>query len=159
MNSIFSLDNSDAMHAKLILSLVGGYGTWLASFFGIFIDNGWQFAAITLVVLVDSFFGVVAAFVNRNFETRRALKVVAYVFTYNLLLFLCLVVEKAWPVAFFLSEAVIVPIVLFQVISIVKNLALLGLVKAAWAKEILNRIDKYKDTSVINKPLKNDVTE
>jgi phage-related holin len=56
-----------------------------------------------------------------------------------------LVIERGFPFASFLSEAVILPILVFQLISIIKNLNRLGFINGELADKILSKIDNHKD--------------
>lgn len=111
-------------------------------------DNINMFMAILFVVAFDWIIGVALAVKSRNFETRKAIKIVWYLSSYWLLLFMLLSVEKASPAAFFLSEAVILPILVFQIISSAKNMELLGLIKSETFKAILKNVDKHKEQSI-----------
>ena len=59
-----------------------------------------------------------------------------------------LAIEKAFPSAFWLSEAIIMPILTFQIISMVKNLIILGVVNNSLAKQLFSNIDKYKEINI-----------
>lgn len=123
--------------------------TFFAFIFGYFkiicLDNKNLFLAIAVVVMVDWIFGVSLSLKNKSFETQKALKIVYYLCAYWLILFTVLSVEKGYPSAFWLSEAIIMPILTFQIISMIKNLILLGLIKNSLAKEIFKNVDKYKE--------------
>lgn len=123
--------------------------TVVAFVFGYFkvicLDNQNLFIAIAVVVIVDWIFGVVLSFKNQAFETQKALKIIYYLCAYWLILFAVLSIEKGYPSAFWLSEAIIMPILTFQIISMVKNLILLGIVNNSLAKEMFKNIDKYKE--------------
>lgn len=108
-------------------------------------DNINMFMAIWVVVVCDWGFGVWLAIKSRKFETRKAMKVVWYLSAYWMLLFMTLSVEKASPAAFFLSEAVILPILIFQIISSAKNVELLGLIKSETFRKIMRNIDNHKE--------------
>lgn len=111
-------------------------------------DNINMFMAILFVVTFDWCIGVALALKSCNFETRKAMKIVWYLSSYWLLLFMLLSVEKASPAAFFLSEAVILPILVFQIISSAKNMELLGLIKSETFKAILKNVDNHKEQSI-----------
>jgi hypothetical protein len=104
------------------------------------------FMAVAIVVVIDFIFGSLNAVLDpkKHWETRKALKIIYYLFTYWLMVFMVLAIEKAHPAAFFLSEAIILPILIFQTISILKNMSLLGLIPKGLLLEILKNIDSYK---------------
>jgi len=82
---------------------------------------------------------------KKDFQTNKALKLVWYLGGYYSIAFMVLFVEKAHPSAFCLSETVIMPILVFQIISISKNASLLGLIPIPVVNEILSKIDKHKN--------------
>ena len=87
---IFHLKNSDSVFIGLILSIIGAI---LGYFTNLITDNGYAFAAVAAVVGLDFIFGVINAVKNNNFQTGKALKVVAYLFTYWLILAVTLSIE------------------------------------------------------------------
>ena len=129
--------------------------TIFAFIFGYFkiicLDNQNLFIAIAVVVVVDWIFGVALSIKNKVFETQKALKIVYYLCAYWLILFAVLSVEKGYPSAFWLSEAIIMPILTFQIISMIKNLILLGIINNSLAKDIFKNIDKYKEQIDVEK--------
>lgn len=129
--------------------IIGFCAAFLAATFGYFkilvIDNSSAFEAITWVIVIDFVVGVTLAVKNSKFETQKALKIVYYFTTYFVLLAMVLKVEQGFPSAFWLSEAVMMPVLVFQVVSILKNLQLLGVINNALLVEILSKIDKHKN--------------
>lgn len=111
----------------------------------ILLDHTNLFEAITWVVLIDFIVGVSLAIKNEDFQTRKAMKIIYYFTTYFVLAAMVLKVEEGFASAFWLSEAVIMPILVFQVVSILKNLSLLGVINNSLLKDILSKIDKHKD--------------
>lgn len=111
-------------------------------------DNINMFMAIWVVVVFDWCIGVALAIKSSNFETRKAMKIVWYLAAYWMLLFMVLSVEKASPAAFFLSEAIILPILVFQIISTAKNIELLGLIKNETFRRIVKNVDNHKEQSI-----------
>lgn len=107
------------------------------------LDSKEVFISITVVVLGDFISGSLANI--KQFETQKALKVVWYFVAYNMLAYVVLTIEQGFPAAFWLSETVLMPILTFQVISILKNLKKLGLIPHNVLTEILDKIDKHKD--------------
>ena len=126
--------------------------SFLSGYYGkLVLDNVDLFMAIATVVVVDWFSGVANAIKNNNWQTDKALKVVYYLFAYWLILAMVLSIEIGYPSAFWLSEAIIMPILVFQTISILKNASLLGLIPKGLLLEILDKIDNYKTKDVTNK--------
>ena len=60
------------------------------------------------------------------------------------MLTLILVIEKSIPGAGWLSETLLMPLVIFQLISVLKNASMAGFVKVEVLNQILDRIDKHK---------------
>lgn len=122
-----------------LLSFIFAYGKVLI------LDNINLFIAIGVVVIIDWIFGVVIAIKNKKFETQKALKIVYYLITYWSMLFAVLSIEKGFSSAFWLTEAIIMPILVFQIISMIKNLMLLGVINNSLAKQMFKNIDRYKE--------------
>ena len=116
----------------------------------LYIDNNLAFNAMWAVVWIDWFFGVWRSKKIGKFETQKALKVVYYSVSYTLMLYVILQVEKGYPSAFWMSEAIVMPILTFQIISILKNISLLGYIPQGLLLEILNKIDNYKEETLTN---------
>lgn len=125
------------------------FGSFILGYFQIIcLDNSDLFLAIAVVVIADWILGVALAVKNHNFETQKALRVIYYLFAYWLILFAVLAIEKGYPSAFWMTEAIVMPILTFQVISMIKNLILLGIITNSLAKEIFKNIDRYKEETL-----------
>lgn len=134
--------------ATIIASVFGYYNVIVAT-------NTPLFAAVTIVVVADWIFGILRILIRKNeeFETRKALKIIYYLFAYNTIVFVILAIEKAQPSAFFLDETIVLPIILFQLISMLKNISLLGWIPQGLLLQILSNIDNYKEKT------KNSITQ
>ena len=134
------------MKNKLTIAISSAItGGVVAEFTQCLITEKWQFIAVLLVVLSDAFFGIWKAIKFGSFETNKAFKFIYMLVAFWLLLAVTLSMEKGFPFASFLSEAVMFPILTFQIISIVKNLHLLGIVSGSLLEKILANIDKHKE--------------
>lgn len=111
----------------------------------IFAEHEQSFSAIWIVVGVDFFFGACNAIRTNTFRTMKALKVIYYGFTYTIMLYMILQVERGYPSAFWMSDAIVMPILTFQIISILKNMSLLNLIPQGTLLEILSKIDNHKE--------------
>lgn len=129
-----------------ILTIIGGI---IGYFTNIINVNSDAFFAIALVVGIDFVFGVMKAFKNNCFETRKALKVVWYFFAYSFLLAVMLSIEKGFSYASWMAEAVMLPIITFQIISALKNASIVGLIPQGVLLKILENIDNYKEKIII----------
>jgi phage-related holin len=121
------------------------FGALFSDWLQMLLDAQDQFVAILFVVLLDSFFGIAKAFKMGNFETKKTFKAVFMLVAFWLLLATVLTIEKGFPFASFLSEAILFPILLFQLISTVKNMNILGLIDNPTVNKILQNIDKHKE--------------
>lgn len=142
---ILSVINIKSTYDFIINATVSFLAGILGYFHLLYLDNKDLFSAITMVVVGDWLAGVALAFKRNKFETWKALKIVYYIAAYSFTLAMVLSIEKGYPSAFWLSEAVIMPILVFQTISFLKNLSLLGLIPKSLLTDILNKIDKYKE--------------
>lgn len=114
-------------------------------FFNLAINNVEQYFAVVALVFADGFFGVLAGTKREGFKTYKALKVLKTVATWIGVLTLLLIVEKGFKGTYWLSETIIVPFIVFQIISILKNAASIGLIQHSVLVDILKKIDKHKD--------------
>jgi len=125
--------------------------TLISSIFGyyhiIVTSNINLFASVTLVVIADWIFGVLKVLIKskNSFETNKALRIIYYLFAYNTIVFVILAIQKAQPSAYFLDEAIVLPIILFQLISMLKSISLLGWIPQGLLLQILSNIDSYKE--------------
>jgi phage-related holin len=90
-------------------------------------------------------FGIWKAFKQDSFETRKAFKAVIMLVAFEALLAVLLTIEKGFPFASWISEAVILPIIMFELISILKNMHLIGLIDNTLLAKILKNVDKHKE--------------
>ena len=120
--------------------------TFLCSyFFNLAMDNVEQFLAIIALVFMDGFFGILAGIKREGFKTYKALRVLKTAVTWVGILSVLLMIEKGFDGTFWLSETVVVPFIVFEIISILKNAASVGLIQHSVLVEILKKIDQHKD--------------
>jgi phage-related holin len=132
------------MKTKILLYAFS-FGAITAEWVQLVIDAQDQFLAIFFVVLLDVIFGIAKAMKLGNFETNKTFKAIYMLVSFWLLLATVLTIEKGFPFASFLSEAILLPILIFQLISILKNMQLLGLINNTTLDKILTKIDKHKE--------------
>ena len=108
------------------------------------------FVVIGFVLALDWVLAVILALTNKRFETRRALKILYSFVFYSTLLAVMLLIERGFDYASWLAEAVMLPLIIFQVVSILKNASLLGLVPQGVFLQILANIDQYKSQTSSN---------
>ena len=107
-------------------------------------QNAEQYLAITTLVFADGFFGVLAGIKREGFKTYKAIKILRTLIFWIIMLTVILVIEKSIPGAGWLSETMLMPLVIFQLISTVKNASMAGFIKANVLNQILDNIDKHK---------------
>jgi phage-related holin len=103
-----------------------------------------QYLAVVAVMLLDGFFGVIKGIKTEGFQTRKAIKVLKTLFTWILILTGVLMIEKGFPGTWWLSETIITPFIVFQLMSALKNASLAGFIQNELLNEILDRIDNHK---------------
>ena len=113
-------------------------------FFKLTAANIEQYLAIGLVVFADGFFGIWAGAKLEGFQTRKALKVPKTFAFWTILLTVVLSIEKGFAGTSWLSETILAPFLVFQLISIMKNATRAGFVENELLKQILEKIDKHK---------------
>ena len=106
--------------------------------------NAEQYLALIAIVFVDGFFGIVAGIKREGFQTRKAVKVLNRVITWVVFLTAILMVEKGFAGTSWLSETIIVPFIVLQLISALKNASMAGFIKAEELNQLLDRIDNHK---------------
>ena len=107
-------------------------------------QNAEQYLAITTLVFADGFFGIIAGIKREGFKTYKAIKILRTLIFWVVMLTLILVIEKSIPGAGWLSETMLMPLVIFQLISTVKNASMAGFIKGDVLNQILDSIDKHK---------------
>jgi len=107
-------------------------------------QNAEQYLAITTLVFADGFFGIIAGIKREGFKTYKAIKILRTLIFWVIMLTLILAIEKSIPGAGWLSETMLMPLVIFQLISTIKNASMAGFIKADVVNQVLDRIDKHK---------------
>ena len=113
-------------------------------FFNLTMNNAEQFLGIAAVVLLDGFFGIIAGIKREGFKTFKALSVLRTLSIWWVILGAILAVEKGFVGAGWLSETIIIPFLIFQLISALKNASMIGWIKVELLNQLLDKIDKHK---------------
>lgn len=113
-------------------------------FFNLAMSNSDQYLSLVAVVMTDGFFGVIAGTKNEGFKTFKALKVLRTLVVWIMFLTVLLVIEKGFPGTGWLSETILLPFIIFQLVSALKNASMLGLIEGKVLLEILDKIDLHK---------------
>lgn len=113
-------------------------------FFNLSMDHYEQYLALISVIFIDGFFGVIAGVRREGFQTRKAIKVLRTAATWILILTVLLSVEKGFQGTDWLSETILIPFLLFQIISALKNASMAGFIHATALNRILDALDSHK---------------
>jgi hypothetical protein len=107
-------------------------------------NNTEQYLAVVAVVLLDGFFGLWAGVIREGFKTYKAIKVIKTLFAWILILTVLLSVELGFKGTSWISETVLMPFMIFQLISALKNASMAGFIKTELLNKILDKIDRHK---------------
>ena len=113
-------------------------------FLELYMGNAEQYLALIAIVFVDGFFGISAGIKREGFQTRKAVRVLQRAITWMVLLTAILMVEKGFAGTSWLSETIIVPFIVLQLISALKNASMAGFIKAEELNQLLDSIDNHK---------------
>ena len=103
-----------------------------------------QYLALVAVVFIDGFFGIAAGVKREGFQTRKAVRVLQRVVMWTVILTVILMVEKGFAGTSWLSETIIVPFIVLQLISALKNASMAGFIKSGELNRILDIRDNHK---------------
>jgi hypothetical protein len=130
---------------SLIISSIGMTAAFICSYFmELTMQNAEQYLAITALIFADGFFGVIAGIKREGFKTYKAVKILKNLLFWIIILTVILGIEANFSGTFWLSETIITPLIIFQLISTLKNASMAGFVKIDELNRILDRIDKHK---------------
>tara|TARA_B100000900_G_C20335654_1_gene616044 strand:- start:213 stop:629 length:417 start_codon:yes stop_codon:yes gene_type:complete len=107
-------------------------------------QNAEQYLAIATLIFADGFFGIIAGIKREGFKTYKALKILRTLVFWIIILTVILVIEKSISGASWLSETIVVPLIVLQLISVLKNASMAGFIKMNVVNTILDRIDNHK---------------
>jgi len=128
-----------------LLYTITGLCAFVGSYFlNMTIDNAEQYLTVVAIVFMDGFFGIWAGIKSEGFKTYKAIRVLKTLLVWVFMLTGILMIEKSFEGTFWLSETVITPFILFELISALKNAERAGLINNELLTTILNKIDKHK---------------
>jgi len=128
-----------------LLYTITGLCAFVGSYFlNMTIDNAEQYLTVVAIVFMDGFFGIWAGIKSEGFKTYKAIRVLKTLLVWIFMLTGILMIEKSFEGTFWLSETVITPFILFELISALKNAERAGLINNELLTTILNKIDKHK---------------
>ena len=140
-NNMMVLKNTYLMIGMGLSGACAFIGSYLMD---VTMGNAEQYMAIMLVLLLDGFFGVIAGMKREGFKTYKALKVLKNIFAWVVILTVILSIELGFKGTSWLSETIIAPFMVFQMVSALKNASMAGFIKNELLNEILDRIDSHK---------------
>lgn len=129
-----------------VIALFSAVATFVITYsFNILASNIELYLAITSVILLDGFAGIMKAVKQRNFRTYRAINTVKKLFTWFFILTTTLFIEKGFPDITWIAETIVTPFMVLEFISALKNLKLAGIIKGEVLTNILKNIDSHKE--------------
>ena len=134
---------------KPIYTIVALLSTFLAFigsyFFNLTIEYHATYIAIISVTLLDGIFGMIAGIKVEGFKTYKAIKILRTTFVWIFILTTLLLVEEGFKGMGWITETIMAPFIIFQIISTLKNASKAGYIKSDELNNILERVDKHKD--------------
>lgn len=134
-------------------SVLGGFT--IGSFSGFItdwvFDPAVSFFALIALILADHVSGMCLAWKNDKWETRKATRVFWTLLSHTALLAFANSLSRGSDVLFWMNEGIFVPLVMVNLISLVKNLSLLGYIKKDFARLLYRKIDTYKNEYIEGK--------
>lgn len=129
------------------LSVFGGFSVGALTGFvtNWIFDPAVSFYALMLLICCDHVTGMWVAFKNNKFETRKAARIFWTLLSHTGLLAFATSLSKGSDAIYWLNEGIFVPLVVVNLISLIKNLSLLGFVKKGFAELLYKKIDVYKN--------------
>ena len=129
---------------SVFLSITAAITFMCSYFMELTMSNAEQYLALVGVVFIDGFFGVIAGIKREGFQTRKAVTVLKRAITWIAFLTVILMVERGFEGTGWLSETIIVPFIVLQLVSALKNASMVGLIKSADLNKLLDKIDLHK---------------
>jgi hypothetical protein len=126
------------LYVSTILAFIGSYFMELTA------SNIEQYFAVILVVLADGFFGIIGGIKREGFKTYKSLKILKTLSFWVIILSLILSIEKGFKGTSWLSETLIVPFLVFQFTSVIKNASMAGFITNSLMNSLLDQIDRHK---------------
>lgn len=114
-------------------------------FYNLVLSESAQYMAIAILVLADGAAGILAGIKREGFKTFKALKILVTLVVWWSLQTVLISIEDGFKGTSWMSETILIPLVFFEVISILKNLASANLIKDGVLVEILKNIDRHKN--------------
>ena len=120
------------------LGFIGSYFLEMAT------DNLEQYISVSLVIIIDGIFGVIAGTKREGFKTYKALKIVKTFSFWIIILTAILSIEKGFEGTSWLRETIVTPFLIFEFMSILKNASMAGFISNDLLNFLLDKIDNHK---------------
>ena len=133
------------MTTKITIVGISAFCTYLCTYFlNLSMENMEQYLAVCSVLWLDGVFGIWAGVKREGFKTYKALRITRNTFVWITILTVVLMVEKGFAGTGWLSEVVVVPFMILQLVSALKNASMAGFIKTELLNKILDKIDQHK---------------
>ena len=133
------------MQTKITIVGIASFCTYMCTYlFNLSMENMEQYLAVVAVLWLDGIFGIWAGIKREGFKTFKALSVLRTLAIWWAILGVILSIEIGFKGTSWLSETIITPFLIFQIMSALKNASMAGLIKVEELNKILDRIDKHK---------------
>lgn len=132
------------MKTEIAATGIAGLIAFICSYLQILVmENAEQFLAVISVMFLDGIFGIIAGTKIEGFKTKKAISLLKNTAVWVVILATILIVERGFSVGW-LSETFILPFIVFQLISALKNAARAGYIKNELLQIIMRNVDKHK---------------
>lgn len=128
----------------LLTATLTGMSFILSYFYDIVLSEYPQYIAVISVVFLDGIFGIIAGTKREGFKTFKAISVLKTAVVWVVILSVLLVVELGFKGTGWLSETILLPFIIFQLISAIKNASMAGYIKVELLNKILDKLDNHK---------------
>lgn len=129
----------------LIITSTSALCAFICSYFmELYMNNQDQYIAVMGVMFLDGIFGMIAGTKREGFKTHKALSILKNTVVWMMILSGVLMIERGFVGTSWLSEVIIVPFMIFQLVSALKNASMAGYIKVGLLNEILDKIDNHK---------------
>ena len=131
------------MKTSILLS-TAAFAFICSYFFNLAMDNSAQYLAVVAVIFMDGFFGIIAGTKREGFKTYKAVRILKTLTAWIVTLTVLIMVEAGFKGTSWLSETILIPLIVFQVVSALKNAEQAGYIKNEALSAILDKIDRHK---------------
>lgn len=135
------------MRIKHILTGITTIMAFIFSYLQILVmENAEQFLAVLCVMFLDGTLGIIAGTKTEGFKTNKALGVLKNTVLWLVILATVIIMERGFKISW-LSETIILPFIVFQLISALKNANRAGYIRNELLTAILLKVDQHKAQS------------